>query len=249
LALVSLARAAGADTALDPEERDFLRVINEYRAGFGLPCLSPSPTLAAAADWFSQDMGELGFFDHREPPCDENGSHCTGRDPFERMAAFGHTGWTTAGENIAAGYDTADAVFEGWRNSPGHDANMRGEGFTAIGIGRVEVPGSAYRIYWTTDFSNLVDGDEDCNDPGPGGSGGSGGTGGSGGSGGSGGHGGTGGAGGAGGDSGSGGSGGAGGEPDRSGGGDGGGCASGAGGAAPGSIALALLALLTRRRP
>jgi MYXO-CTERM domain-containing protein len=111
-------------------------------------------------------MGVRGYFSHHEPaegepPCDPP-NECHGRDPFARIAAFGHTGWTTAGENIAAGYVTAAQVFEGWRTSPGHDANMRHAGFTAIGIGRVEVPGSPYRVYWTTDFSDLVDGEAGC---------------------------------------------------------------------------------------
>lgn len=157
---------------LDEQEIEFVRLLNEYRKANGLGCVSVSPTANAAAEYMSRKMGEEGFFDHNEPPCTSSG--CTGRDPFERMQAFGHDGWTTAGENIAAGSDTAAAVFQGWKNSPGHNQNMLRPQFTAIGIARVEVPGSRYRIYWTNTFSNLVDGDHDCNKgppkPGSGGS-------------------------------------------------------------------------------
>jgi len=186
-AALLLPGTAAADAALDAEEIEFMRLINQYRADNGLPCLSISPTMNAAADYMSRAMGEQEFFAHNEPPC--SGDDCTGRDPFDRMRDYGHTGWTTAGENIAAGYPTAAQVFEGWRNSPGHNANMLEPGFTAMGIARVEVPGSPFRIYWTNDFSNRIDGPLVCEDGLPpvgygdpdGGAGGSGGTGGIGG--------------------------------------------------------------------
>lgn len=158
--LLPAAAAAAGSPGLDEEEIAFLVLINEYRAEHGLPCLSVSPTLNQAADWMSEAMGTLGFFSHNEPPCDEDG--CTGRDPFERMRDFGHVGWTAAAENIAAGYSSALAAFEGWKRSPGHNANMLSPHLTAIGIGRVEVPGSTYGVYWTTPFSNLVDGTHRC---------------------------------------------------------------------------------------
>ena len=115
-----------------------------------------------AADFMSRSMGELGFFDHQEPPCDAAGDNCTGRDPFERIAFFGHTGWSTAGENIAAGWPDAVNTFEGWKDSPGHNENMLNPNFTAIGIGRVVVPDSSYGVYWTNNFSNFIDGNGDC---------------------------------------------------------------------------------------
>ena len=49
-------------------------------------------------------------------------------------------------ENIAVGYDTGESVFNGWKNSKGHYANMIG-GYTHIGIGKS--PGS---YYWTQNF-------------------------------------------------------------------------------------------------
>ena len=162
IASFSMSAQADYDLRLDEEELDFLDRINAYRESIGAPCLTPSPTMNAAADYLSRFMGEEGFFDHNEPPCDETGDICTGRDPFDRIDAFGHTQWMTSAENIAAGNSDGASTFEQWKNSPGHDRNMRNPDFTSIGIGRVEVPGSYYTFYWTTNFSDFIDGNGDC---------------------------------------------------------------------------------------
>jgi uncharacterized protein YkwD len=167
---------AAGEITLDDEELEFLRIINEYREANGAPCLTPSPTMNEAATYLSGAMGEQGFFDHNEPPCDDAGDICTGRDPFDRITAFGHTQWTSAAENIAAGNAAAAATFEQWRTSPGHNENMLDPGFTSIGIGRVYVDNSYFGWYWTNNFSNWVDGTGDCSGEG-GGSGDSGGSG------------------------------------------------------------------------
>lgn len=194
--VLGLLPAGARAYSLDPDEIELLHLINAYRAENGLGCLTPSPTLNHAATFMSRAMGELDFFDHNEPPCPPVGE-CTGRDPFQRITDFGHDRWTAAAENIACGYATPEAVFNGWKNSPGHNANMLLPNITAIGIGREIVEGSSCQIYWTNNFSDWIDGDYDCegnwNGEGPepgigaGGAGGSGGTGGSGGVGGSGG--------------------------------------------------------------
>lgn len=177
-----------ASPALDADEIELLRLINAYRAQNGLGCLTPSPTMNAAADYMSRAMGELGFFSHQEPPCTPAGE-CMGRDPFDRIIAFGHDQWTTAGENIACGQRTPFEAFDAWRNSPGHNANMLHPGFTAIGIGRVTVEKNRCFIFWTNNFSNWIDGEYDCEgnwngegpEPGTWGWGGDGGSGGEGG--------------------------------------------------------------------
>jgi uncharacterized protein YkwD len=47
-------------------------------------------------------------------------------------AGWRGNGW---GENIAAGYDSAQRVFNAWMNSDGHRANILNCRFTKIGIG------------------------------------------------------------------------------------------------------------------
>jgi uncharacterized protein YkwD len=91
-------------------------------------------------------MAEEEFFDHVDPQ---------GTDPFDRMEAAGFTGSLPWGENIAAGYPTAQDVFDGWMGSPGHCANILEPTFGAIGIGyylREDDPMSA-RHYWTQEFA------------------------------------------------------------------------------------------------
>ncbi|MBN1772132.1 MAG: CAP domain-containing protein [Deltaproteobacteria bacterium] len=139
---------------LDREEAEFLRLINEYRAANDLGALASSATINQAAYDFSVDMGERGFFDHVDPE---------GRTPFDRMCAGGYepacAGSTVMGENIAAGMESAHEAFDGWRHSPGHNANMLTADYVAIGIGRAYVAGSPYGWYWTTDFGGILDED------------------------------------------------------------------------------------------
>lgn len=64
-----------------------------------------------------------------------------------------------AGENIAAGYMTADSVQIGWEeenelyNGQGHRRNLLSEDFKAVGIGHVYYNG---RHYWVQEFSGIV---------------------------------------------------------------------------------------------
>ncbi len=129
--------------ALAAEEQSFLAIINDYRAANGLGSLSTHSQLSAAAGWMGQDMATNDYFSHTDS---------LGRDPFERMADFGYDYNTWKGENIAAGVSSAQAVFNLWKGSPGHDANMLNPNYKAIGIARVYGAGSTYSWYWVTDF-------------------------------------------------------------------------------------------------
>lgn len=139
--------AAPASGALDSEEADFLARINAYRSANGLGSLTLSPTLTRAAEWMSADMAANRYFDHTDSE---------GRDAFQRMCAFGYCAQTYKAENLAAGEATGAKTFEQWKNSPGHDANMRNPNYTVIGIARAPAaPGDPYGWYWTTDFGGV----------------------------------------------------------------------------------------------
>jgi uncharacterized protein YkwD len=137
------------------EEVAFVQLLNDYRVSQGLQPLLVSDMISEASDRHSSDMGKYSFFDHYTT----GGSDwfAVGASPWDRMTASGYNFNTYKGENIAAGYGTAAAVFEGWKNSPGHDANMLGAKFTVIGVSLVYVAGSPYGYYWTTDFGGYVD--------------------------------------------------------------------------------------------
>src|SRR3954447_11301480 len=152
----SLAPRAEAGTAaecLNPQESAFLTKINAYRQSKGLKPLVATRSLDVSSYKHSYDMGVKRYFSH-------TGSD--GSSPWTRMAREGYTYNTTKGENIAAGYATADTVFTAWKNSAGHNANMLNPNFKAIGIGMVSVSGSPYGTYWTTDFGGVVDARPSC---------------------------------------------------------------------------------------
>ncbi|MCA1667852.1 MAG: CAP domain-containing protein [Thermomicrobia bacterium] len=127
------------------EEADCLARINAYRVQNMLPPLTISPGLMRTARWLSGDMAAKGYFSHTDS---------LGRDLTARLQAFGLTGNTAWGENIAAGNASAAETFLQWKNSPDHNENMLRPTFTTIGIGRA--PGTLpYPWYWTTDFGNV----------------------------------------------------------------------------------------------
>lgn len=85
----------------------------------------------------SQDMHDSGYFSHTSP---NYGS------PFDMMKSFGIT-YSHAGENIAMGYSTPEAVVSAWMNSEGHRANIFSASYTELGVGYVADGG-----YWTQWF-------------------------------------------------------------------------------------------------
>lgn len=150
---VLAARDAGA-AAYDAEELSVLELINDYRESRGAEPLLLSDTLSVAAERHSDDMGERRFFAHNT----QSSSHYPeGAEPWDRMEQEGYTYNTLKGENIAAGYETAEAAFRAWRNSPSHNAAMLDENYKVVGVSRVNVPGSPFGWYWTTDFGAAVD--------------------------------------------------------------------------------------------
>ncbi len=136
------------DATMDSEEQAFLVLINNYRAQNNLPPLVASYMLTKASAWKSKDLGTNNYFAHDD----------LSRTWVQRIRDCGYGFNTSLGENIAAGYTTAQQVFDGWKSSPGHNANMLGANYTSIGIGRFYVAGSTYGWYWTTDFGGFSDG-------------------------------------------------------------------------------------------
>ena len=134
-----------ADPAVDSEEQAFLGLINDYRAQNGAGPLSLQGQLTAAADWMSGDMAEKGYFSHTDS---------LGRSPKQRVAAFGYPGGV--GENLARSFSSGQSVFNAWRGSSGHNANMLFGAYNVIGIGRAY--SSYWGWYWTTDFGRVAGG-------------------------------------------------------------------------------------------
>lgn len=126
-----------ATSAFASDATDVLALVNQHRAANGLGPVCLDPLLNEAARAHSQDMLSNNYFDH---------TGLNGSKPWDRIQATGYGG-TYFSENIAFGYTTAAEVFEGWRTSPGHNANMLSPSATEMGIARVG-------DYWTQVFSN-----------------------------------------------------------------------------------------------
>ncbi|AOR36656.1 RNA polymerase [Streptomyces fodineus] len=114
-------------------------LVNKQRSAAGCGPLTEDPQLQKAAQGHSDDMAARHFFDHTNPD---------GADPGQRITAAGYR-WSTYGENIAQGQQTASAVMESWMNSPGHRANILNCSFKDIGVG---VHKGAGGPWWTQDF-------------------------------------------------------------------------------------------------
>ncbi len=125
------------DSKVASFEAEVIRLVNEIRAENGLQPLTANWELSRVARYKSQDMLDKGYFAHNSP---------TYGTPFQMIKAFGLS-FRTAGENIAKGYATPQAVVNGWMNSSGHRANILNSSYKQIGVGYV-----AKGNYWTQMF-------------------------------------------------------------------------------------------------
>lgn len=119
-------------------EREVVRLVNAERAKVGLAPLTEDAALTRTARMKSRDMRDNRYFDHNSP---------TYGTPFQLLRAQG-VAYRTAGENIAMGYATPEAVVRAWMNSSGHRANILNASYTRIGVGYV-----ADGSYWTQHFA------------------------------------------------------------------------------------------------
>lgn len=126
---------------LTAEESELINLINAERASHGLGPVRMSNGLTQVARAHSQDMIDRDYFDHTNPD---------GWGPRERLDNAGYN-WMTYGENIGAGYTSAELMSNGWMNSSGHRAIMLTPEFTEIGIGYVAA--GFYEHYWTALFA------------------------------------------------------------------------------------------------
>ncbi len=121
---------------IDGFAEEIFRLVNEERLAAGLPALTYCTELQNGADIRAEEM--LTKYDHERP----NGSSC--------FTVYAETGvsYRGAGENIAYGQKTPEAVMAAWMDSPGHRANILGE-FTGIAVSISQNNGI---IYWVQLF-------------------------------------------------------------------------------------------------
>lgn len=125
------------DSTITSYEQEVIRLVNEIRVENGLKALAYDWELSRVARYKSQDMKDNNYFSHTSPVYGT---------PFQMIKDFGIS-YKSAGENIAKGYATPQAVVNGWMNSSGHRANILNANYTRIGVGYV-----ASGHYWTQMF-------------------------------------------------------------------------------------------------
>jgi hypothetical protein len=81
-----------------------------------------------------------------------------GRNPFQRMDALGYDYNTWKGENLAAGTDDPQAVFDQWRNSALHNENLLKPEYIAVGLAGGYSESSTYKWYWALELGGYLEG-------------------------------------------------------------------------------------------
>jgi uncharacterized YkwD family protein len=123
-------------------ERRVVQLVNVERQKVGHDPLSENQLLDKGAMAKAADMRDKRYFSHTSP---------TYGSPFKMMKTYG-VRYTRAGENIASGYKTPEAVVKGWMNSPGHRANILSTKYGKLGIGYAK--GGKSGAYWVQWFTN-----------------------------------------------------------------------------------------------
>jgi uncharacterized protein YkwD len=132
-------------------EREVLTLVNAERRKASLSPLAPAAALRDSARWFARDMAVEGYFprDHdtyRRAP----GGLQRVCDWSARISWF-YRGWSSLGENIAAGPLTPRQVVAGWMASPPHREKILGRDFSETGVGYWD--GGPQGSYWVQDFA------------------------------------------------------------------------------------------------
>lgn len=130
-----------ADKDASEQAQAVLKIVNQERAKQGLKALVLDKQLNNVAQLKAEDMKKNNYFDHNSP---------TLGSPFDLMRSQG-VSYRTAGENIAAGQQSAEAVMNSWMNSSGHRANILNANYTKLGVGFCT--GGRMGTYWVQSFT------------------------------------------------------------------------------------------------
>jgi uncharacterized protein YkwD len=117
-----------ADARNEITAENVVRLMNLEREDAGLPPLSTDPRLAAAAADRMRHMEEEGFWAHESP---------AGVTPFTWLRVHSYD-FARAGENLAAGFETARMLVASWMESPGHRANILSPEYQDCGIAVID---------------------------------------------------------------------------------------------------------------
>jgi uncharacterized protein YkwD len=142
--LVPTLPVSAAEFDINASVARVLELTNLERQNAGVPPLTLSSELTAAAQGYSQVLAESGCFAHTCGPVPRF---------TDRIGLAGYTGFAAVAENIAAGFPTPESVVDGWMGSEGHRANLLSPKYSEIGIG-VATGAGPYGTFWTQDFGS-----------------------------------------------------------------------------------------------
>jgi len=135
-------------------EQRVVELVNIERTKAGLPPLKRNDQLDFAVRDHTQDLVEDDYFAH-DTMDRINDTLTFVCGTFTRINLY-YSGYFAAGENLAAGYSTPEAVVQGWMASDGHRANILNLKYKEIGVGYYK--GAAkYTHYWGQDFGGKSD--------------------------------------------------------------------------------------------
>lgn len=103
---------------------ELLTLTNKERAGAGLRPLVINDLLNTSSTLKTNDMLAKHYWAHTSPD---------GIGPFHWLDEAGYS-YSYAGENLAEGFKSSEAVVTGWMGSPGHRANILKPEYTEVGF-------------------------------------------------------------------------------------------------------------------
>jgi hypothetical protein len=123
-----------------------MEMVNQERWNNGrLPPLKRNVLLDSSAELHSGNMASRNFFAHCDPD--------TSTMPWDRETAAGYL-WSYAGENLAAGSNTAAGAMAQWMGSDLHRDQILSTTSRELGVGYVHDPSDAGNVRY--------DGNSDC---------------------------------------------------------------------------------------
>ena len=126
--LLGGAVAASATDNNDITPANVVALMNDYSVEAGLAPLHLEPRITKAAEDRMHDMEDTGYWSHESP---------NGLSPFTWLTLRDYP-YQAAGENLAAGFETARFLVESWMESPGHRENILSPDFDDCGIAVIE---------------------------------------------------------------------------------------------------------------
>lgn len=128
-AAVTLALVAPPALAAEEDDAQIVDLVAAARQEAGRAPLARNAALdAVAAAWARRMADENRMYHNPE------------------LASQVPGGWRSLGENVANGYRDAASVHDGWMHSPGHRANILGEGYTDIGVAFLRAGGTTWGV-------------------------------------------------------------------------------------------------------